>query len=236
MANAAILKSVSVTFSALMGAVGDAIKNLPMRVKGLGLSPKAGDKFVVKAGTEPVLTTVDGTSPLKQVGAELQYAPGAYWSIKGSLVSEDGRVLDEHYQMPLAVLYRTGKEYPCLGDQYQPENGTAVTNRSGRELLADLIAQYPDTAVLYKQEDELKKVAFLNAAESGYTISFQEEVEIYVLPPRTKAFRDGLGRRWGSLASDWRKSVAYGVEIRREQAPASNTTRRTTTNSRKKSK
>ena len=203
-------------------------------MKGLGLSPKAGDKFVVKAGTEPVLTTVDGSAPLKQSGSELQYAPGAYWSIQGSLVSEDGRVLDEHYQLPLAVLYRTGKEYPCLGDQYQPENGTAVTNRAGRELLADLIAQYTDTAVLYKQEDELKKAAYLNAAESGYTISFQEEVEIFVLPPRTKAFRDGLGRRWGSLASDWRKSYAYGVEIRREQAPASTTTRRTT-NSRKKS-
>lgn len=235
MAAVAILKSVSVTLSALMGAVGDTIKGLPTRVKGLGLSPKAGDRFVVKKGTEPVLTTVDGSAPLKQSGSELQYAPGAYWSIQGSLVSEDGRILDEHYQMPLAVLYRTGKEYPCLGDQYQPENGTAVTNRSGRELLADLFAQYPDSAVLYKQEDELKKVAFLNAAESGYTISFQEEVEIYVLPPRTKAFRDGLGRRWGSLASDWRKSVAYGVEIRREQAPASNTTRRTA-NSRKGSK
>ena len=234
MANAAILKSVSVPFSALMAA-GDTIKNLPVRVKGLGLSPKAGDSFVVKKGTEPVLTTVDGSAPLKQSGSELQYAPGAYWSIQGSLVSEDGRVLDEHYQLPLAVLYRTGKEYPCLGDQYQPENGTAVTNRAGRELLADLIAQYTDTAVLYKQEDELKKAAYLNAAESGYTISFQEEVEIFVLPPRTKAFRDGLGRRWGSLASDWRKSYAYGVEIRREQAPASTTTRRTT-NSRKKSK
>lgn len=205
-----------------------------MRVKGLGLSPKIGDKFVVKAGTEPVLTTVDGTAPLKQVGAELQYAPGAYWSILGSLVSEDGRVLDEHYQLPLAVLYRSGKEYPCLGDQYQPENGTAVTNRSGRELLTDLIAQYPDTAVLYKQEDELKKAAYLNAAEAGYSIFFQEEMEIYVLPPRTKAFRDGLGRRWGSLASDWRRSSAYGVEIRREHT-TSNTTRRTA-NSRKKSK
>ena len=235
MAAVAILKSVSVTLSALKAAVGDSIKNLPTRVKGLGLSPKEGDSFVVKAGTEPVLTTVDGTSPLKQVGAELQYAPGAYWSIQGSLVSEDGRVLDEHYQMPLAVLYRTGKEYPCRGDQYQPENGTSTENRSGRDLLTDLLAQDPDSAVLYKQEDELKKVAFLNAAESGYTISFQEEVEIYVLPPRTKAFRDGLGRRWGSLASDWRKSVAYGVEIRREQAPASNTTRRIT-KSRKKSK
>lgn len=236
MANAAILKSVSVTFSALMAAAGDTIKNLPSRVKGLGLSPKAGDKFVVKKGTEPVLTTVDGTAPLKQVGAELQYAPGAYWRIEGVLVAEDGHILDEHYQMPLAVLYRTGKEYPCLGDQYQPEeNGTAVTNRAGRELLADLIAQYPDTSVLYKQEDELKKAAFLNAAKAGYTISFQEEVEIFVLPPRTKAFRDGLGRRWGSLASDWRKSVAYGVEIRREQAPVSTPTRRTT-NSRKKSK
>lgn len=235
MAAVAILKSVSVTLSALKEAIGDTIKNLPTRVKGLGLSPKAGDRFIVKKGTEPVLTTVDGTSPLKQVGAELQYAPGAYWSIQGSLVSEDGRILDEYYQLPLAVLYRTGKEYPSLGDQYQLENGTAVTNRSGRELLADLLAQYPDSAVLYKQEDELKKVAFLNAAESGYSISFQEEMEIYVLPPRTKAFRDGLGRRWGSLASDWRKSYAYGVEIRREQAPASNTTRRTT-NSRKKSK
>lgn len=235
MAAVAILKSVSVTLSALMDAVGDSIKNLPTRVKGLGLSPKAGDKFVVKTGTEPVLTTVDGSAPLKQIGSELQYAPGAYWSILGSLVSEDGRVLDENYQLPLAVLYRTGKEYPSLGDQYQPENGTATENRSGRDLLADLIAQYPDSAVLYKQEDELKKAAYLNAAESGYTISFKEEVEIYVLPPRTKAFRDGLGRRWGSLASDWRKSTAYGVEIRREQAPASNTTRRTT-RSRKKSK
>lgn len=235
MANAAILKSVSVTLSALKAAVGDSIKSLPTRVKGLGLSPKAGDRFVVKKGTEPVLTTVDGSAPLKQSGSELQYAPGAYWSIQGSLVSEDGRILDEHYQMPLAVLYRTGKEYPSLGDQYQPENGTATENRSGRDLLADLIAQYPDTAVLYKQEDELKKVAFLNAAEAGYSISFQEEMEIYVLPPRTKAFRDGLGRRWGSLASDWRKSVAYGVEIRREKAPASTTTRRTN-NSRKKSK
>ena len=216
MAAVAILKSVSVTLSALKAAVGDTIKNLPTRVKGLGLSPKAGDKFVVKKGTEPVLATVDGSAPLKQSGSELQYAPGAYWSIEGTLVAEDGHILDEHYQLPLAVLYRTGKEYPCLGDQYQPEeNGTAVINRAGRELLADLIAQYPDTAVLYKQEDELKKVAFLNAAESGYTISFQEEVEIYVLPPRTKAFRDGLGRRWGSLASDWRKSTAYGVEIRR---------------------
>ena len=86
MANAAILKSVIVTLSALKDAVGDSIKGLPTRVKGLGLSPKAGDKFVVKKGTEPVLTTVDGTSPLKQVGAELQYAPGAYWSIKGYLV------------------------------------------------------------------------------------------------------------------------------------------------------
>lgn len=232
MANAAILKSVSVTLSALIAAAGDTIKNLPIRVKGLGLSPKTGDKFVVKAGTEPVLTTVDGTSPLKQVGAELQYAPGAYWSIQGALVAEDGHILDENYQMPLAILYRTGKEYPCLGD-HQQENGTAV-NRSGRELLADIIAKYPDSGILYKQEDELKKAAFLNAAEYGYTISFQEEVEIYVLPPRTKAFRDGLGRRWGSLASDWRKSSAYGVEIRREQAPASATTRRT--NSRKKSK
>ena len=235
MANAAILKSVSVTFSALMGAAGDSIKNLPLRVKGLGLSPKTGDKFIVKKGTEPVLTTVDGSAPLKQNGSELQYAPGAYWSIEGSLVSEDGRVLDEHYQLPLAVLYRTGKEYPCLGDRFHSPTGNEVANRSGRELLTDLIAQYPDTAVLYKQEDELKKVAFLNAAESGYTISFKEEVEIYILPPRTKAFRDSLGRRWGSLASDWRKSVAYGVEIRREQAPASNTTRRTT-RSRKKSK
>ena len=234
MAAVAILKSVSVTLSALLESVGDSIKSLPTRVKGLGLSPKAGDSFVVKKGTEPVLTTVDGSAPLKQVGAELQYAPGAYWSIMGSLVSEDGRVLDENYQMPLAVLYRTGKEYPSLGDQYQPENGTAVTNRSGRELLTDLFAQYPDTAVLYKQEDELRKVAFLNAAESGYTISFQEEVEIYVLPPRTKAFRDSLGRRWGSIASDWRKSTAYGVEIRREQAPASTTTR--TTKSGKRSK
>lgn len=234
MAAVAILKSVSVTFSALKAA-GDTIKNLPSRVKGLGLSPKAGDKFVVKAGTEPVLTTVDGSAPLKQSGSELQYAPGAYWGIQGSLVSEDGRILDEHYQLPLAVLYRTGKEYPSLGDRFQPENGNEVANRSGRELLADLIAQYPDSAILYKQEDELKKVAFLNATEFGYTISFQEEVEIYVLPPRTKAFRDGLGRRWGSLASDWRKSYAYGVEIRREQAPASTTTRRTT-NSRKKSK
>lgn len=235
MAAVAILKSVSVTLSALLESVGDTIKGLPTRVKGLGLSPKAGDKFVVKTGTEPVLTTVDGSAPLKQSGLELQYAPGAYWSIQGSLVSEDGRVLDEHYQLPLAVLYRTGKEYPCLGDRFQPENGNEVANRSGRELLADLFAQYPDTAVLYKQEDELKKAAFLNAAESGYSIFFKEEMEIYVLPPRTKAFRDGLGRRWGSLASDWRKSVAYGVEIRREQAPASNTTRRTT-NSRKKSK
>lgn len=217
-----------------MSAAGDTIKNLPTRVKGLGLSPKAGDRFVVKKGTEPVLTTVDGTSPLKQVGTELQYAPGAYWSIMGSLVSEDGRVLDEHYQMPLAVLYRTGKEYPCLGDRFQPENGNEVANRSGRELLADLIAQYPDSAVLYKQEDELKKAAYLNAAESGYSIFFKEEMEIYVLPPRTKAFRDGLGRRWGSLTSDWRRSSAYGVEIRREQAPASTTTR--TTRSRKKSK
>lgn len=235
MANAAILKSVSVTLSALMAAAGDTtIKNLPTRVKGLGLSPKIGDKFIVKTGTEPVLTTVDGTSPLKQVGAELQYAPGAYWSIMGSLVSEDGRVLDEHYQLPLSVLYRTGKEYPCLGDRFQPENGNEVANRSGRELLADLIAQYPDTSVLYKQEDELQKAAYLNAAESGYSIFFKEEMEIYVLPPRTKSFRDGLGRRWGSLTSDWRKSVAYGVEIRREQAQASTTTR--TTNSRKKSK
>lgn len=234
MAAVAILKSVSVTLSALMAAAGDTIKNLPIRVKGLGLSPKAGDKFVVEAGTEPVLTTVDGSAPLKQSGSELQYAPGAYWSIQGSLVSEDGRVLDEHYQLPLAVLYRTGKEYPCLGDRFQPENGNEVANRSGRELLADLFAQYPDTAVLYKQEDELKKAAFLNAAESGYTISFQEEVEIFVLPPRTKAFRDGLGRRWGSLTSDWRRSSAYGVEIRREQAPASTTTR--TTRSRRKSK
>lgn len=216
MANAAILKSVSVTLSALRAAVGDSIKNLPTRVKGLGLSPKEGDQFVVKMGTEPVLTTVDGSAPLKQSGSELQYAPGAYWSIQGSLVSEDGRVLDEHYQMPLAVLYRTGKEYPCLGDQYQPENGTATINRSGRDLLSDLLTQYPDSAVLYKQEDELKKVAFLNAAESGYTVHFREEMEIFVLPPRTKAFRDALGRRWGSLASDWRKSVAYGVEIRRE--------------------
>ena len=228
MAAVAILKSVSVTLSALLKSVGDTIKGLPLRVKGLGLSPKAGDKFVVKAGTEPVLMTVDGTSPLKQVGAELQYAPGAYWSIEGTLVAEDGHILDEHYQMPLAVLYRTGKEYPCLGDQHQPENGAAVANRSGRELLADLFAQYPDTAVLYKQEDELKKAAYLNAAESGYSIFFKEEMEIYVLPPRTKAFRDGLGRRWGSLASDWRKSCAYGVEIRREQAPASTTTKRTT--------
>lgn len=234
MAAVAILKSVNVTLSALMGAVGDAIKGLPTRVKGLGLSPKVGDKFVVKRGAEPVLTTVDGSAPLKQSGSEFQYAPGAYWSIQGSLVSEDGRILDEHYQLPLAVLYRTGKEYPSLGDQYQPENGTTVTNRSGRDLLADLIAQYPDTAVLYKQEDELKKAAYLNAAESGYSIFFKEEMEIYVLPPRTKAFRDGLGRRWGSLSSDWRKSSAYGVEIRREQAPASTTTR--TTKSRKKSK
>lgn len=234
MAAVAILKSVSVTLSSLMGAVGDAIKGLPTRVKGLGLSPKAGDSFVVKKGTEPVLTTVDGSAPLKQSGSELQYAPGAYWSILGSLVSEDGRILDENYQLPLAVLYRTGKEYPSLGDQYQPENGASVTNRSGRDLLADLIAQYPDTAVLYKQEDELKKVAFLNAAEAGYSIFFKEEMEIYVLPPRTKAFRDGLGRRWGSLASDWRKSTAYGVEIRREQAPASTTTR--TTKSGKRSK
>ena len=235
MAAVAILKSVCITLSALMDAAGDSIKGLPSRVKGLGLSPKTGDSFVVKKGTEPVLTTVDGSAPLKQSGSELQYAPGAYWSIKGSLVSEDGRVLDENYQMPLAVLYRTGKEYPCLGDQYQPEeNGTAVTNRSGRELLADILAQYPDSAVLYKQEDELQKAAFLNAAEAGYSIFFKEKIEIYVLPPRTKAFRDGLGRRWGSLASDWRKSSAYGVEIRREQAPAS-TTRRAT-NSRKKSK
>ena len=234
MAAVAILKSVSVTLSALMAA-GDTIKNLPTRVKGLGLSPKAGDKFVVRAGTEPVLTTVDGSAPLKQSGAELQYAPGAYWSIEGSLVSEDGRVLDEHYQLPLAVLFRTGKEHPSLGDRFQPENGNEVANRSGRELLANLIAQYPDSAILYKQEDELNKVAYLNAAESGYSIFFKEEMEIYVLPPRTKAFRDSLGRRWGSLASDWRKSVAYGVEIRREQAPASTTTRRTT-NSRKKSK
>ena len=235
MAAVAILKSVIVTFSALKAAVGDTIKNLPTRVKGLGLSPKEGDSFVVKKGTEPVLTTVDGTSPLKQVGAELQYAPGAYWSIEGMLIAEDGHILDEHYQLPLAVLYRTGKEYPCLGDRFQPENGNEVANRSGRELLADLIDQYPDSAVLYKQEDELKKVAFLNAAASGYSIFFKEEMEIYVLPPRTKAFRDGLGRRWGSLASDWRKSTAYGVEIRREQAPASTTTRRTT-NLRKKSK
>lgn len=235
MAAVAILKSVSVTLSALLESVGDSIKGLPTRVKGLGLSPKEGDSFVVKKGTEPVLTTVDGSAPLKQSGSELQYAPGAYWSIEGSLVAEDGRVLDEHYQLPLAVLYRTGKEYPCLGDQYQPENGTATENRSGRDLLADLIAQYPDSATLYRQEDELKKVAFLNATEAGYTISFKEEVEIFVLPPRTKAFRDGLGRRWGSLESDWRKSVAYGVEIRREQAPASTTTRRTT-NARKKSK
>ena len=234
MAAVAILKSVSVTLSALMGAVGDSIKNLPLRVKGLGLSPKAGDSFVVKKGTEPVLTTVDGSAPLKQSGSELQYAPGAYWSIEGTLVAEDGHILDEHYQMPLAVLYRTGKEYPCLGDRFQPENGNEVANRSGRELLADLFAQYPDTAVLYKQEDELKKAAYLNAAESGYSIFFKEEMEIYVLPPRTKAFRDGLGRRWGSLASDWRKSVAYGVEIRREQAPASTTTR--TTKSGKRSK
>ena len=233
MAAVAILKSVSVVFSALMGAIGGPIKNLPTRVKGLGLSPKAGDSFVVKAGTEPVLATVDGTSPLKQVGAELQYAPGAYWSIEGVLIAEDGHILDEHYQLPLAVLYRTGKEYPSLGDRFQPENGNEIANRSGRELLADLIAQYPDTAVLYKQEDELKKAAFLNAAESGYTISFQEEVEIYVLPPRTKAFRDGLGRRWGSLTSDWRKSYAYGVEIRREHT-TSTTTR--TTKSGKKSK
>lgn len=228
MAAVAILKSVSVTLSALKAAVGDSIKNLPTRVKGLGLIPKAGDKFVVKKGTEPVLATVDGTSPLKQSGSELQYAPGAYWSIEGTLVAEDGHILDEHYHLPLAVLYRTGKEYPSLGDRFQPENGNEVANRSGRELLADLIAQYPDTAVLYKQEDELNKAAYLNAAESGYMISFQEEVEIFVLPPRTKAFRDGLGRRWGSLASDWRKSVAYGVEIRREQAPASTTTKRTT--------
>lgn len=234
MAAVAILKSVSVTLSALMASVGDAIKGLPTRVKGLGLSPKTGDKFVVKKGTEPVLTTVDGSAPLKQSGSELQYAPGAYWSIEGSLISKDGHILDEHYQMPLAVLYRTGKEYPSLGDQYQPENGTATENRSGRDLLADLFAQYPDSVTLYRQEDELRKVAFLNASESGYSISFKEEVEIYVLPPRSKTFRDGLGRRWGSLTSDWRKSKAYGVEIRREQAPASNTTRRT--NSRKKSK
>lgn len=226
MAAVAILKSICITFSALMGVVS-SIK-APTRIKGLGLSPKKGDKFVVKKGTEPFLTTVDGSAPLKQNGSELQYAPGAYWSIKGSLFSEDGRSLDEHYQLPLAVLYRTGKEYPGLGDQYQPENGTAVINRSGRDLLGDLFAQYPDTDVLYKQEDELKKVAYLNAAESGYSIFFQEEVEIYVLPPRTKAFRDGLGRRWGSLTSDWRKSTAYGVEIRREQAPASTTTRRIT--------
>lgn len=234
MAAVAILKSVSVSLSALMRAVGDTIKGLPTRVKGLGLSPKVGDKFIVKTGTEPVLATVDGSAPLKQSGSELQYAPGAYWSIEGTLVAEDGHILDEHYQLPLAVLYRTGKEYPCLGE-YQQENGTTTENRSGRDLLSDLIAQYPDSATLYRQEDELKKVAFLNAAESGYTIYFQEEVEIYVLPPRTKAFRDGLGRRWGSLTSDWRKSVAYGVEIRREQAPASNTTRRTT-KLRKKSK
>ena len=235
MAAVAILKSVSVTLSALMGAVGDTIKGLPLRVKGLGLSPKAGDSFVVKKGTEPVLTTVDGSAPLKQSGSEFQYAPGAYWSIEGMLIAEDGHILDEHYQMPLAVLYRTGKEYPSLGDRFQPENGNEVANRSGRELLADLIAQYPDSAILYKQEDELKKAAYLNAAESGYSIFFKEEMEIYVLPPRTKAFRDGLGRRWGSLTSDWRRSSAYGVEIRREQAPASTTTRRTT-RSRKKSK
>ena len=81
MAAVAILKSVSVTLSALKAAVGDSIKGLPSRVKGLGLSPKAGDKFVVKAGTEPVLTTVDGTSPLKQGGTELKYAPGACGSV-----------------------------------------------------------------------------------------------------------------------------------------------------------
>ena len=48
MAAGAILKSVSVTLSALLESVGDTIKGLPTRVKGLGLSPKAGDKFVVK--------------------------------------------------------------------------------------------------------------------------------------------------------------------------------------------
>ena len=235
MAAVAILKSVSVTLSALMASIGDTIKGLPTRVKGLGLSPKAGDRFVVKRGTEPLLTTVDGSAPLKQSGSELQYAPGAYWSIEGTLVAEDGRILDEHYQLPLAVLYRSGKEYPCLGDRFQPENGNEVANRSGREGVGDVFAQFPDSAALYKQEDELRKVAFLNAVESGYSIFFKEEMEIYVLPPRTKAFRDGLGRRWGSLTSDWRRSSAYGVEIRREQAPASNTTRRTA-NSRKKSK
>lgn len=229
MAAAAILKSVKICLSELIAAVGESINTLPTRVKGLGLSPKKGDKFVVKAGTEPVLATVDGSAPLRQSGSVLQYAAGAYWSIEGSLVSEDGRILDEHYQLPLAVLYRTGKEYPSLGDRFQPENGNETTNRSGRDLLSEIIAQYPDSAVLYRQEDELKKVAFLNAAESGYTISFEEEVEIYVLPPRTKAFRDGLGRRWGSLASDWRKTSAYGVEIHREQAPASTATRRATT-------
>ena len=95
MAAVAILKSVIVTFSALKDAVGDSIKGLPTRVKGLGLSPKEGDSFIVKKGTEPVLTTVDGSAPLKQVGAEFQYAPGAYWSIEKSLVNEDERDIDE---------------------------------------------------------------------------------------------------------------------------------------------
>lgn len=220
MAVLAILKSIVVKLSELIAESTTIAGGAPTRVKGLGLSPKAGDIFVVNKGVEPELTTVSGSAPLINNNGTLQYAAGAYWRIEGKLISEDGHTLDEHYQLPLAVLYRSGKEYPCLGDRYQPENGTEKANRSGRELLSEIIAQYPDSAVLYRQEDELKKATFLSAAETGYSISFEKEIEIYVLPPRTKAFRDGLGRRWGSLASDWRKSSAFGVEIRREAAPA----------------
>lgn len=216
MANTAILKSVVVKLSEIVAEVRNNTAALAGRIKGLGLAPKAGDKFVVSAGTEPELTTVSGSAPLVNKAGELQYAPGAYWRIEGMLVSADGSILDEHYQLPLAVLYRSGKEFPCLGEEYAPANGAAQENRSGRRLLGDLLAQYPDSVRLYRQEDELEKARLLNAAEAGYAISFEEEVEIFVLPPRTKAFRDALGRRWGSLAEDWRRSSAYGVEIRRD--------------------
>lgn len=184
--------------------------------KGLMISPRKEDIFILAPKVEPILTTVRSASLL--TGSIP--ASDAFWALPGKLRRGEAEF---DYSLPIAALRRLGKEFPGLGDTFTLETGEVVPNRSGWDFIQDLLDEYPDSKSLYLKQSDLERASALYGEGEGFTITFKEEREGYTLPFKSKGDRDTLLKNnhpWGSDPKDWRKISMLFVSIERnKQAP-----------------
>lgn len=183
--------------------------------KGISISPRKEDIFIMAPGVEPILTTVrsaallTGTTP----------ASDAFWALPGTLRRKEAEF---EYLLPIAALRRLGKEFPGLGDDFTLETGETVPNRSGWEFIQDLLDKYPNSKSLYLKQSDFERASALYGEGEGFTLTFKEEREGYTLPFKSKGDRDTLlkaGHPWGSNPKDWRRISMLFVSIERNKVP-----------------